>query len=439
MSERVIDLLSQLIRFDTSNWGGGRANGETDCARWVGELLTAVGYSPLLIARDDSPERGNLIVRVAGREPELPGLLVQGHLDVVPVDAAEWSVDPFAGVVAEGYVWGRGSTDMKDLCASMIAVLLEWAEEGYTPRRTMVFAFLADEEAGSEYGAEFLVDAHPDLFAGLGAAIGEDGAIGALAEASDGSPVHLYAIACGERGTSQLRITGRGVGGHGSRPSGDDAISRALAATNRLASHEWPLHISKLVGAQLSASAAALKMTVDLSDEASIRAVIDQLGPSAGALRWTIRTSATPTVLKAGYKVNVIPSTAEVEFDVRVPPGAKESTDAALAELIGDDVEWEFLNSTEPLETDHDNEWFRAMSAAVLAVDPQAAVVPYCMGGGTDAKAFARLGLATYGFSPLTIDPDGRVPQNYHAKDERNPVASIVGGHEILRRFLMEL
>ena len=436
MNEPVIDLLCKLISFDTSNWGDGKSNGETECARWIEGLLTEAGYEPVFLARDDSPHRGNLVVRVEGTEPDLPALCVQGHLDVVPAELDEWSVEPFEGIVKDGYVYGRGATDMKDFVANMLAVLLAWSREGVRPRRTMVFAFVADEEAGSDWGADFLVDQHPELFAGCAASIGEDGAICQPATTVDGRAVRLYPIACGERGASHIRITGRGPSGHGSRPSGDDAVRRVLEAVHRVANHEWPLHISTVVGAQLEASAEALGMTVDLADEASIKEVITQLGDAAGPLPWTIRVSATPTVLQAGYKVNVIPSVAVAEIDVRCPPGTTEATNATLAELIGDDVDWEFTLPTVAIESDPHSEWFAAMRDAVLASDPEGVVVPYCMGGGTDSKAFARLGMATYGFTPLTADPEGRVLGGIHGKDERNPVAGIVGGHAILKRFL---
>lgn len=435
----VVGLLAELIRFDTSNWGNNKAHGETVCATWVADTLRAVGYQPVVLARPDAPQRGNVVVRVSGRDASLPALLVQGHLDVVPAEAHEWTVGPFDGVIKDGYVYGRGAVDMKDTCASMLATLLEWAANSHLPRRDMVFAFVADEEAGSEWGADWLVQAHPEWFDSCVASIGEDGAVFTPATALDGSPVRLYPIACGERGTLQIRLTAHGSSGHGSRPTGNDAIHKLVQALARITTHQWPMRLSKLVSDQLVATAEALGMALDLSDEASVWAVIDQLGDAAGALRYTVRTSATPTVLDAGYKINVIPSIAHAEVDVRCPPGTLAETAATLAELVGDQVEYSYLSRTEPLESDAASPWFAAMKAAILAHDPDASVVPYCMGGGTDAKSFAKLGITTYGFTPRGEDPAGLRSSGMHGKDERMPVSSLVIGHAMLRSFLDEI
>lgn len=431
-----IALLQQLVRFDTTNFGAGRSAGETACAEWIAGLLRGAGYEPVLLHRADAPERANCILRVPGTDADLPGLVMHGHLDVVPCDPDEWSVDPFAGVVRDGYVWGRGVADMLDAVAMMLATLLAWADEGVRPRRDVVFAFVADEEDEGAWGAEWLVAEHPELFEGCEAAVSEDGAWCTPVVTASGETVRLYPIACAERGTLHIALTAGGVGGHGSRPSGDDAVHRLVEAVHRIGNHRWPLRLSNVVSAQIEATASALGLQVDLGDEASIQAVIDALGDAAGALRYTIRASSTPTMLEAGSKVNVVPSVARAAVDVRCPPGAVAEVEATLAELVGPDVEWAYTSHQLPVESDPDAPWMEAMRAAVAASDPEGVVVPYCMGGGTDAKAFAKLGMATYGFTPLGPDPQGRRPAGVHAADERNPVAAIEWGAVVLRRFL---
>ncbi|MDR0837301.1 MAG: M20/M25/M40 family metallo-hydrolase [Propionibacteriaceae bacterium] len=434
--ELVIAVLRRLIRFAAVNYGDGVSDGELPTANWVAEVLRASGYEPQILARDDAPERANVVLRIPGRDRALPAVLIHGHLDVVPVEASEWSVDPFAGEIVDGYVTGRGSVDMLDTVATMLATAVEWADEGVTPTRDVVMAFVADEEAGGDYGADWLVRNHAALFAGCAVAVGEDGAQFTPVPAPDGREVRLYPIACAERGAMHSLLHVTGPAGHGSRPTRDNAVAKLVAALNRIAEYRWPLQVSPVVAAQLQASATALGLDVDLDDERSIAAVVAALGPAAGALGFTTRVSAALTVLKAGYKVNVIPGYAEARVDVRYPPGAYKTTLAAMNELIGDEVTWEFPEWGEPPESDPNSEWFAAMRAAIVAADPAAVVVPYCMGGSTDGRAFATLGMQAFGFTPLTQAPGGRLPTHIHVANERNPVDGIVGGHAIMRAFL---
>ncbi|MDO5285828.1 MAG: M20/M25/M40 family metallo-hydrolase [Actinomycetia bacterium] len=436
----VVGLLQQLVRFDTSNWGHGRSSGETPCALWIEGLLREVGYEPQLLWREDSPDRGNVVVRVEGTEPGLGGLVVHGHLDVVPAEPEEWSVDPFGGVVRDGFVYGRGTVDMKDMVACMLATLLTWAEHSVRPRRDLVFAFVADEEDAGEYGAGWLVQAHPGLFAGCEAAIGEEGGQVYPARSATGDEVRLYPVAVAERGTLHCRLTARGVGGHGSRPTGKDAVAQLVAVLARVQQHRWPRQVPDAVRAQVAAMAQALGHQVDVDDEDSYAAFCEALGPqTAGPLPWTVRPSATVTVLQAGTKVNVVPSVATAEVDVRCPPGSFETTRQALLELVGPDLEVELLNPGPPCESPVDSPWFEAIRTVITATDPEAAVVPMCLGGGTDAKAFASLGLLTYGFTPLGPDPEGRRPDGVHGVDERNTVAGLRVGERMLRRFLEQV
>lgn len=435
-SSEVIDVLRTLVRFDTTNHGRGDARGERACAEWIADRLREVGHDPVVLARPDAPERANVVVRIPGADRSLPALLVQGHIDVVPAEPDQWSMDPFAGEVIEGYVYGRGASDMKDACAMTLTTLLEWGREGVHPRRDIVAAFVADEEDQGEWGAEWLVAEHPDLFAGCDAAIGESGAYATAVTHADGHPVRLYPIACAERGTMHIRLTARGRSGHGSRPTGQDAVRRLIEAVHRLATHRWPLALSPVVRAQLEQTAAAMGLAADLGSQEAIGALIDQIGEPAEVARYTIRASSTPTMLQAGYKVNVVPGVAYAEVDVRCPPGQTEAVEATLGELIGPDIDWEFTAKQPPVESPVDSAWFAAMRDAVVAFDPEGVVVPYCMGGGTDAKAFAKLGMQTYGFTPLGPDPENRRSEGQHSVDERTPVAAVEIGQKMLRAFL---
>jgi acetylornithine deacetylase/succinyl-diaminopimelate desuccinylase-like protein len=431
----VVDLLARLIRFDTTNWGHGRSAGERPAAEWVADQLESVGWLPQLLAPDGAPDRGSVVLRIPGMRRDLPAILVHGHLDVVPAAPDDWSVDPFGGVVEDGYVWGRGAADMKDMCAMTLGTVRRWARKDVRPERDVVVAFLADEEAGGRYGSRWLVRSHPELFAGVEAAIGESGGMFRWLRHGDRS-ARCYPVGTAERGSMHLRLTARGAAGHGSRPASTTAVSALVDAVHRFVHHRWPIHLSPPVRAQLEGTAEALGLTVDLDTDAGVEACLDLLGHAADVAKFTVRASTTPTMLAAGYKVNVIPGTATAEIDVRCPPGYADQLEAALPGLIGDEVEFEFTSHTLPISAPMDGPWFEAIRDAVGRADPEAVVLPYCMGGGTDAKAFAQLGIAGYGFAPLGEDPQGRIRQGVHGIDERVPVASLLWGAEVLDDFL---
>lgn len=430
----VAELCAELIRFDTSNYGGGRSAGETALAEHIAGLLTEAGYSPLLLGKE--PDRMNVVLRVPGADASLPALLVHGHTDVVPAEASDWTVPPFAGDISDGYVWGRGAADMKDMVSMMLSTLLDWADSGARPQRDIVFAFVADEEDRGEFGAQWLADAHPELFAGVEAAIGESGGHPTPVARADGGEVRLYPVATAERGTMHIRLVGTGRAGHGSRPTPENAVLAVIDAAHRIAHHAWPIHLSDTVRAYLTLANAAIGRPVDLTGDQGVLDAVDALGDAGLVARFTIRASTTPTVLSAGYKVNVIPTRAVAEFDVRCPPGYEDEMLAELARLVGDAVTFEFISLQRPVEAPVDTPWFAEMAASIVRADPDAVVVPFCMGGGTDAKAFTPLGIACYGFAPLGTDPDGRTVAGVHGVDERVPVAALETGKRILDDFL---
>jgi acetylornithine deacetylase/succinyl-diaminopimelate desuccinylase-like protein len=425
-AEQAADLLSTLIRFDTSNRGGGDSMGERAIAEYTAALLAEAGAAPVLLER--VPGRTNVVGRIPGRDPNLPAVLVQAHLDVVPADAADWSVPPFSGEIRDGYVWGRGATDMKDMIATLLTVLRGWAVTGRAPQRDIVVAFVADEEDAGLDGAHWLVGAHPELFDGVAVAISETGA---FTHHVDG--VRLYPVATAERGTAHLRLTAHGRAGHASRRNDDNAVTHLISALGRLNDHEWPTVLTPSVRAYLQRSAAALGTEIDLSD---VDGSLGKLGAAAALAEWTVRASATPTVLRAGYKVNVVPAVATAEVDVRTLPGIEGDVLATVDELIGPHVSREFLTHHPPMQSPLDTPWFDAMADALRAEDPGGIVVPYCMGGGTDAKAFAQLGIPSYGFAPVWIPADFDYRAVAHGVDERIPVAGLGFGVRALDRFL---
>ncbi|SDW69231.1 Acetylornithine deacetylase/Succinyl-diaminopimelate desuccinylase [Amycolatopsis xylanica] len=421
----VVELCADLIRFDTTNRGGGDAEGERDAAEYVAARLSDAGIEPKII--ESAPRRANVLARIPGTDPTLPGMLVQGHLDVVPADAADWTVPPFSGEVRDDYLWGRGAVDMKDF----IAMVLSFAPT-LRPRRDIVLAFVADEEDKGEYGAHWLAAEHRDLFEGCVASISESGGYTYHVPDASGRDVRLYPVGTAERGTAHLRLTARGRAGHGSRPNDDNAVTKLVGALHRVAAHRWPVNLTPTVRAFLERTGQALGVPVDLSD---VDGTVARLGPAGALVVPTVRNSTTPTMLNAGYKVNVIPSIATAQLDVRVLPGTEEALFAELDVLLGD-VEREFVAHQPPVEARIDSPWFDAMADALRAEDPEAVVVPYCMGGGTDAKAFSPLGIDCYGFAPLYLPPGFPYRAMAHGVDERVPVEGLRFGARVLERFL---
>ncbi|HVV14716.1 M20/M25/M40 family metallo-hydrolase [Amycolatopsis sp.] len=423
----VIDLCAALLRFDTSNRGGGDSEGEREAAEFVAGVLSDAGIEPEIL--ESAPRRANVLARVPGTDPSLPALLVQGHLDVVPADAADWSVPPFAAEIREECLWGRGAVDMKDFCAMVLSLV----SEGLRPRRDLVLAFVADEEDKGDYGAHWLAAHHRDRFDGCAAAISESGGYTYHVPAADGRTVRLYPVGTAERGTAHMRLTARGRAGHGSRRNDENAVVRLVGALQRIAAHRWPVHLTPTVEAFLVRTGEALGIEVDLSD---VSGTLARLGPAASLAENTVRNSATPTMLDAGYKVNVIPSVARAQVDTRVLPGTEDDLLATFDELLGPDVRREFVAHQPAVQAPVDSPWFTAMGDALRAEDPEAVVVPYCMGGGTDAKAFSPLGIDCYGFAPLWLPAGFPYRALAHGVDERVPLEGLRFGARVLRNFL---
>jgi acetylornithine deacetylase/succinyl-diaminopimelate desuccinylase-like protein len=433
--DEVVELVSTLIRFDTSNTGElDTTKGEAECAQWVAEQLREVGYQTEYV-ESGAPGRGNVFARLAGADPSRGALLVHGHLDVVPAEAADWSVHPFSGAVEDGYVWGRGAVDMKDMVGMMIAVARHFKRAGVVPPRDLVFAFVADEEAGGKYGCQWLVENRPDLFAGVTEAIGEVGGFSLTVPRRDGGERRLYLIETAEKGMLWMRLTARGRAGHGSFVHDDNAVTAVAEAVAKLGRHQFPLVLTDPVAQFLTAVGEVTGYAFD-RDSPDLDGTIAKLGPIARILGATLRDTANPTMLKAGYKANVIPATAEAVIDCRVLPGRQAAFEAEVDELIGPDVSREWVTELPSYETSFDGDLVDAMNAALLAADPEARIVPYMLSGGTDAKHFARLGIRCFGFIPLRLPPELDFAALFHGVDERVPVDALEFGTRVLEHFL---
>lgn len=424
--EEVVRFTSDLIRIDTTNRGGGDCR-ERPAAEYAAEQLAGAGLEPVLLERVEG--RANVVARLAGTDPSADALLVHGHLDVVPAEAADWSVHPFSGEVRDGIVWGRGAVDMKNTDAMILSVVRSWARLGIRPRRDIVIAFTADEEASAEDGSEFLASRHAGLFEGCTEGIGESGAY----TFHDGAGRQLYPIAAGERGTGWLKLTARGRAGHGSKPNSDNAVTRVAAAVARIGAHEWPVRLTPTVRAALTELAAVYGVEPDLDD---VDALLGKFGRAAALVAPTIRNSSNPTMLSAGYKVNVIPGEAVAQVDGRFLPGTEDEFRETMDRLAGPGVEWEFDHDSVALQAPVDSPTFARMRAAVEAFAPEGHVVPFCMTGGTDAKAFSRLGITGYGFGPLKLPEGFDYQALFHGVDECVPVDALHFGVRVLDRFL---
>jgi acetylornithine deacetylase/succinyl-diaminopimelate desuccinylase-like protein len=427
--DEAVELTSELIRIDTTNTGESETTvGERAAAEYVRGKLEEVGYETTYV-ESGARGRGNVFARLRGADSSRGALLVHGHLDVVPADPTEWSVHPFSGAVQDGYIWGRGAVDMKDMVAMTLATARRFKRDGIVPPRDLVFAFLADEEAGGAFGSQWLVDNRRDLFDGITEAVGEVGGFSVTL----GEDLRAYTIEIAEKGIAWMRLRVRGRAGHGSMLHDDNAVTKLAAAVARLGAHEFPLVITDSVRAFLTS---VTELTGLEFAEDDLPGAVAKLGPFSRVVGATLRDTANPTMLTAGYKANVIPSVAEAVVDCRVLPGRQEAFERELDEILGPDVEREWVTHLPAVETTFDGDLVAAMTAAVQAEDPGARTIPYVLSGGTDAKAIHTLGIRCFGFAPLRLPPDLDFTALFHGVDERVPVDAVRFGTRVLDRFL---
>ncbi len=422
----VVELCQELIRIPSVNFGDSSGPGERAAAEYVAGLLSDVGLEVELI--ESAPGRASAVTRIKGSDPSRGGLLIHGHLDVVPAFADQWTLPPFAGEIADGCVWGRGAVDMKDTDAMILAVVRQWMREGRVPPRDIVLAFVADEEAGGNFGARYLVNNRPELFEGCTEAISEVGGFSVTVAGK-----RLYAIETAQKGMAWMRITAHGRAGHGSMISEDNAVTKLCEAVARLGAHQFPVRITKTVQAFLDEVGEVFGIHLDPDDP---DATIAQLGSMARMIGATLRNTANPTMLDAGYKANVIPGEAHAIIDGRFLPGFEAEFFAEVDAVLGPDITREFVHHDKALETTFDGALVDAMVAALLAEDPDARAVPYTLSGGTDAKSFSDLGMRCFGFAPLRLPPDLDFSGMFHGVDERVPTDGLKFGVRVLDRFL---
>jgi acetylornithine deacetylase/succinyl-diaminopimelate desuccinylase-like protein len=428
--DEVVDLCRDLIRIDTTNTGDtATGKGERAAAEYVAEKLSEVGLE--VFYGESEPGRASVVARLEGADRSRPGLLLHGHLDVVPAQAADWSVDPFAGEIRDGYLWGRGAVDMKDMDAMILALVRQWQRTGTKPPRDVVVAFVADEEAGGLLGAHHLVDHHAELFEGVTEGISEVGGF----SVGIGGDERLYLVETAQKGLGWMRLTATGRAGHGSMVGGDNAVTALAEAVAAIGRYEFPLVMTDTVATFLTEAGRVLGIDVDL-DEPEL--AIAKLGPVARMITATVRNTANPTMLDAGYKANVIPGTAHAVVDGRFLPGQQEQFEAAIDALLGPAVTREWITCQPALETTFDGDLVGAMVAALKAEDPGAHPVPYMLSAGTDAKAFARLGIRGFGFSPLKLPADLDFSALFHGVDERVPVDALRFGVRVLDRVVAD-
>jgi acetylornithine deacetylase/succinyl-diaminopimelate desuccinylase-like protein len=433
--DEAVQICHDLLRMDTSNYGDGSGPGERQAAEHVMGLLTEVGLDPELV--ESEPGRANVVVRIAGDPAgtsDRGALMVHGHLDVVPANAADWQVDPFAAELRHDCLWGRGAVDMKDMDAMMLAVIRDLARSGQTPPRDLVFAFFADEEAGGLKGSHWLVENRRDLLEGVTEAVSEVGGFSVTLDDAAGDSVRLYLLQTAEKGIDWLRLVATGRAGHGSQVNDDNAITRLAAAVARIGAHEWPLELTPTVRQLLEGLSAATGIPYDPNDEP--KELLSRLGSMARFVGATLRDTSNPTILKAGYKHNVIPQTAEAYIDSRYLPGHEMTMLATIRELAGSGVDVEVHHRDVSLETPFEGRLVDTMVAALQAEDPGVPVLPYCLSGGTDNKALSLLGIRGYGFAPLRLPADLDFAGMFHGVDERVPLDALRFGTRVLGRFL---
>jgi acetylornithine deacetylase/succinyl-diaminopimelate desuccinylase-like protein len=430
--DRAVELLRTLLRFDTTNPPGD----EAACAELAADHLRASGLEPRMLA--DVPGRPNVVARLsAGADATEPPLLLNAHLDVVPAEADRWTHPPFAGGIHDGWIWGRGAVDMKNMAAMSLEVVRLLAASGRPLRRDVIIALVADEEDGCTHGSQWLVSEHPDAVR-AGFALGE---VGGFTLHVGGVPV--YPVQVAEKGVCWIRARASGTTGHGSMPRSDNAVVRLASFLHRLGSTKLPVHTSTALerfvrGLAATQGQPARSILPLLLQPQLSGAVTDLLVREPGVSRMldaVVRNTATPTMLSAGSRVNVIPGTAEANLDGRIAVGSTEAELLAeLRRLAGEHVTLEVVKGDRPpIEAPVDTELFATISEVVEAHHPGAVAVPNIIPGFTDAHFWSQLGTVCYGFSPVRLEPGGPpFADLFHGDDERIPLDGFVAGLRML-------
>ena len=424
--DEVVRICQELIRIDSSNFGDDTGPGERAAAEYTAGLITEVGLEAEIF--ESAPGRANVVTRMAGEDPSADALVVHGHLDVVPALKDQWSVDPFSGELKDGLIWGRGAVDMKDMDAMILSVMRDFARTGRRPKRDIIFAFFADEEAGGTYGARYAVEHRRELFDGATEAISE---VGGFSATIGGQRTYLLQTA--EKGLSWLRLVAHGRAGHGSQINTDNAITRLAAAVTRIGEYKWPVELTPTTRQFLDGVTELTGVEFD-TDNPDI--LLKELGTVARFVGATLQNTSNPTLLRSGYKHNVIPESAEAFVDCRTLPGQQELVFETIKELAGDGIEISYVNKDVSLEVPFAGNLVDSMIDALHSEDPGAKVLPYTLSGGTDNKSLSKIGITGYGFAPLMLPDELDFTGMFHGVDERVPAESLQFGARVLSRLL---
>ena len=426
LESEAVSICQDLIRIPSVNFGEGRGD-ERAVAEYVVASLKEAGIDATIY--ESAKNRCNVIARIKGSDSSRPGIVVHGHIDVVPANAADWSVDPFAAEIRDGMIWGRGAVDMKNVDAMILAIVREWSRTGYTPSRDIVLAFFADEEAGMTYGSRWMTANHPEVFSGCTEAISEVGGF-SVTVAGD---KRLYFIEAAQKGIHWMKLTALGRAGHGSMMNDENALTAISEAVAKIGKHQWPQRYTKTVKILFEKIAQATGKPFNPND---LRPLLKEIGPTERMIGATLQNTANPTMLEAGYKANVIPGSASAVIDGRFLPGYEDELNETIRNIIGPDIAIETISRDIALEVDFKGDLVEAMCAAILKYDPDGIPVPYLMSGGTDNKALSELGIIGYGFSPLRLPADLDFMALFHGVDERVPISGLHFGVNVLKEFL---
>ena len=427
----VTQQLQRLIQFDTTNPPGS----ETSCVEYIAETLRGDGYEPVTL--ESVPGRGNVVARLPGNGEKAP-LLIYGHVDVVPTEPDKWSHDPFSGDNTDGCIWGRGALDMKSLVAMELLCMQLLARQRLPLKRDVIFAATADEESGGEMGAGWLVENHPDLIRSEFAL--SEGAGSTLQVGNK----RFYGVRTAEKATARFHLRASGPPGHGSIPRSDTSVHAIAEAVNKLYNNRLPLHLSATATRYLQTMARAVGVNISGKiDEFAVDRVAGKLPIDlARSLQAIVRNTAVPTGLKAGSKINVIPSVAEASVDARIVPGSTvEELHAEVQAIVGPDVEIEQIDRGVPQEVEPDDDLYAVIERTLRDHEPSAEVIPVMLTGATDARWISLLGSRCLGFGPLSVPSGFSTEGLVHGHDERIPISGLVWGaqvfYEVVRDFAL--
>ena len=424
--EDAIRICQDLIRIPSVNYGEGKGD-EKAVADYVVASLAEVGIEAKIY--ESAPNRCNVIANIEGQDQTRPGLVLHGHIDVVPAAAEEWQVDPFSATIKDGAIWGRGAVDMKNVDAMILAIVRYWARNKIKPPRNIVLAFFADEEAGSTFGSRWMAKEHPEVFKNCSQAVSEVG--GFSVTLANGK--RLYMIEAAQKGIHWVKLTAHGQAGHGSFINNQNPVTALSEAVTKIGNYEWPQTYTKAVKELFTAIADALERP--LGDD--YREFLVEIPSVARMIAATLQNTANPTMLDAGYKANVIPKEASAVIDGRFLPGHEDALNRTIAEIVGPEIKIETITHDIALEVPFEGELVEAMKSAILKLDPEGIPVPYLMSGGTDNKALSELGIVGYGFSPLRLPAELDFMALFHGVDERIPLESLEFGVKALEDFLL--